>query len=415
MKYRILFSEKLLNFLYESVFISLILIFFNMVFLKQDSGILEIISIVLCIGLSYFIRDYSKNNIFVLVFHILEMAIFALIPVSIQLKILLAVLIFIYLIPTSFAYIHRHYRLKPIKDVPWPSVFTAVIVYLYGVGLKSNFLMNFAYLAVVLMLMIYLFTLYCDDILKYMEQNTNVSGLPLKEILSVNSRIVIFIVILMTVVMISGRFINFSKVYETLYSAAKSAIGLIVTFFMLFFKLLSSIISTGTYETDGTGEAQQTESIPLNQETESFLEIILGIFVVLLILFVLYKISARIVKLVFTTKNFEKDIITDAVVEKKGPNGSRLDGLKRRIFLTKEERARNIYKKTIRAHKDDICLTGRLTCQDIRQDIYDKNVGDVDDLTALYEEIRYGKASVDDDIIKKMTRFSKKDRRINSM
>lgn len=87
----------------------------------------------------------------------------------------------------------------------------------------------------------------------------------------------------------------------------------------------------------------------------------------------------------------------------------------RRIMhrLTAEERARKIYKKSILRYKDVITLNKRMTCEDIRQEITETEVGNVEGISAIYEQIRYGAGEVDNHVIREMKAASGQNKRVN--
>lgn len=77
--------------------------------------------------------------------------------------------------------------------------------------------------------------------------------------------------------------------------------------------------------------------------------------------------------------------------------------------MTDEQRARQIYRKTILKHKEDIVLSKYTTCEDIQSAIKEGEYGDVDEITEVYETIRYGTTPVDGTILRTMIKGSRQD------
>ena len=60
-----------------------------------------------------------------------------------------------------------------------------------------------------------------------------------------------------------------------------------------------------------------------------------------------------------------------------------------------------------------ITLNKRMTCEDIRQEITKTEVGNVEGISAIYEQIRYGAGEVDNYVIREMKAASGQNKRVN--
>ncbi len=410
MKHKIKNIRKILSCLYEMLFICLVIIFLEMVFFKEDAGVIDALCIVSCVGLSYIIRELAQNNIFTVAFHILYGVILLFLPVNSSLKFMICVLIIAFLIPSSMAFAGRNSVLKPVNDAPWPSVLTGFIIYIFGRGMKNEMITNFAYISVIIMLVLYLLMVYCYGVEKYIEQSEDVSGLPISRILSVNSRIVIFTAAIMLIFMILGRYIDFTSFYNIIYNAVTKIVRAISIVFSLILRFISGFISTGTTQSESSAVESITETAVANQGVFGTMEVFLKIVVALILIFFLYKILSRIFKLLLKPRNFEDDIVLVAEPEKKDITENRFDKLKRKFYISKEERARKIYKKKVLEYRESIGLNKFKTCQDIKEQI-ENNKGNVDELTSIYEEIRYNGRQVENNLIKRMTKLSREDKK----
>ena len=134
--------------------------------------------------------------------------------------------------------------------------------------------------------------------------------------------------------------------------------------------------------------------------------LILKVFVVLLLLFLLVRMLMQVIHFLLRPRSYADDV-TELVNEE--PNQYKERVTDRHILrrLTDEERARRIYKRSILRYKNVITLNRRLTCEDIRQEISESEDGNVDGVSAIYEQIRYGDRTVDGFVIQDMQEASR--------
>ena len=410
MKFKIDNIRKILNCLYEMLFASLVIIFISVLFFKENATVAGVVCIIMCIGLSYLIREIASNELFILLLHILCGVIIFFLPIGDGIKYMTDILIVFFMIPASLMYVRRNSVLKPQDDAPWPSILIVVIIYLFGLGMKNEMIADFAYISVMFMLVLYLFMSYCYGIKKYMDQSTNVAGLPISEVLSVNSRIVAFTSILVILFMIGGRFIDFTVFYNMVYNAVVKIIRVLVIVSTLISKFISGLFSSTVTESEDSSTVTVTGNTATDGSNFVFLEIFVIAVAFLIIIYLLFKILKRIFKMLLKPRVYDNDIVMEADLAKKDISEKEFDKIKRRLYISKEERARNIYRKTVLAHKDDINLNNHITCQDIKEQI-ENSKGNVDELTSIYEEIRYNGRQVENSIIKRMTKLSREDKK----
>ena len=118
------------------------------------------------------------------------------------------------------------------------------------------------------------------------------------------------------------------------------------------------------------------------------------------------------IRFLLKPRSYADDVI-ELIAEE--PNQYKERITNRRIMhrLTAEEQARKIYKKSILRYKDVITLNKRMTCEDIRQEITKTEVGNVEGISAIYEQIRYGAGEVDNYVIREMKAASGQNKRVN--
>ena len=81
---------------------------------------------------------------------------------------------------------------------------------------------------------------------------------------------------------------------------------------------------------------------------------------------------------------------------------------KNRLIMSRDWRARKYYKDYIERYRYDITLKQTETSREIQNELQRKDLADVTELTACYEEIRYGNSDVDRAMLQKIRRLAGK-------
>ena len=76
--------------------------------------------------------------------------------------------------------------------------------------------------------------------------------------------------------------------------------------------------------------------------------------------------------------------------------------------MSRDWRARKYYKDYIERYRYDITLKQTETSREIQDELQRKDLADVTELTACYEEIRYGNSDVDRAMLQKIRRLAGK-------
>lgn len=126
------------------------------------------------------------------------------------------------------------------------------------------------------------------------------------------------------------------------------------------------------------------------------------------IVFLFYRLLRRLIKLLLKPRSYEGDIIETAEKEKTVIKQKSYERIRLPRPLTLTEKARRYYRLRIMKYKDDILLNSQRTCRDIENEIRQKAIDDVDEMTELYSEIRYGAGQMDKKMLKKMKELAGK-------
>lgn len=412
MTHKIYWAERGLRYLYEVVTAELFMYTFCMIFMRQDPRFVDAIWIAGIFLLSYLIRDFAPNHILLTVGHLVLAGLLVILPGTVWIRTVTGIYDIGYLLPCAVAYAKRGSGLTDMSE-PWPSILAGIFVYFASIGMELPVLSNLSYIAVALLMAIYMMIRYIQGLKRYISQTTEVSEQSIRDIAFINGRVVLFLAVLVLLLMGACRFLDlfgfvnvlaraFAKVVQTVFGAI-----MVIWVFVLTLLTKGGPAATSLDYQDTLNEYYQNSVKGYDVFT-----LILKVFVVLLLIFFLVRILLQVIRFLLKPRSYADDVI-ELIAEE--PNQYKERITNRRIMhrLTAEEQARKIYKKSILRYKDVITLNKRMTCEDIRQEITETEVGNVEGISAIYEQIRYGAGEVDNYVIREMKAASVQNKRVN--
>lgn len=394
--------------IYEMIFVSLLLRVFHLFYADGETTVLNFLLLIGCYALSYIIREIAPNYILIVVFHLL-MAVGLMFTCGYWLNgAVSAAFVICYLLPASLTYAKRGSRLDDMSE-PWPSILTGVLIYIAGLLTNRQIFYEHAYLAVVGMLAVYFIIRYIQGLRRYATQTEHLSGLPMRNIISVNSKVILLITGIMLLLMFACRYLKVAWLVNGIVFVVSNIIRIVSTailFVMLFF---ITLLTKGTNAFSDTSYQETAQEYYSNYAVSDPFAVILKIFVIALLLFFFYKMIVAAFRFLSKPRVFEGDVVETVPNERPQIERTRIAHRKEKRQMTEEQRARQIYRKTILKHKADIVLSKYTTCEDIQSAIKEGEYGDVDEITELYEKIRYGTTPVDGTVLRTMIKGSRQD------
>ncbi|RHV12941.1 hypothetical protein DXB77_04885 [Clostridium sp. OM05-9] len=412
MTHKIYWAERGLRYLYEVVTAELFMYTFCMIFMRQDPRFVDAIWIAGIFLLSYLIRDFAPNHILLTVGHLVLAGLLVILPGTVWIRTVTGIYDIGYLLPCAVAYAKRGSRLTDMSE-PWPSILAGIIVYFASIGMELPVLSNLSYIAVALLMAIYMMIRYIQGLKRYISQTTEVSEQSIRDIAFINGRVVLFLAVLVLLLMGACRFLDLSGFVTVLARAFAKVVQTVFGAIMVIWVFVLTLLTKG-----GPAATSLDYQDTLNEYYQNSVKgydvftLILKVFVVLLLIFFLVRILLQVIRFLLKPRSYADDVI-ELIAEE--PNQYKERITNRRIMhrLTAEEQARKIYKKSILRYKDVITLNKRMTCEDIRQEITETEVGNVEGISAIYEQIRYGAGEVDNYVIREMKAASVQNKRVN--
>ena len=412
MTHKIYWAERGLRYLYEVVTAELFMNTFCMIFMRQDPRFVDAIWIAGIFLLSYLIRDFAPNHILLTVGHLVLAGLLVILPGTVWIRMVTGIYDIGYLLPCAVAYAKRGSGLTDMSE-PWPSILAGIFVYFASIGMKLSVLSNLSYIAVALLMAIYMMIRYIQGLKRYISQTTEVSEQSIRDIAFINGRVVLFLAVLVLLLMGACRFLDLSGFVNVLARAFAKVVQTVFGAIMVIWVFVLTLLTKG-----GPAATSLDYQDTLNEYYQNSVKgydvftLILKVFVVLLLIFFLVRILLQVIRFLLKPRSYADDVI-ELIAEE--PNQYKERITNRRIMhrLTAEEQARKIYKKSILRYKDVITLNKRMTCEDIRQEITKTEVGNVEGISAIYEQIRYGAGEVDNYVIREMKAASGQNKRVN--
>ena len=379
MKSKLLQVTKLLHLLYEWLCCSLCFAFFEVVLLKQEVHYFLLPITGAMFVYSYILREKAQHYLWLFVGHVALRLPMLLLPVSMETQ-WFYFLIPCYLFSASVKSTWKNKR-KQMDELPWPSFLLCLIVYLVSGHLGVQGMEN------------------------YLDATSHVSGIPIRQILSVNTIMVGAIILCLTIGLVLGEVFDFRRVIALIGQAILAVVRVIAMVIGLFYHYISFWFRGGEAE---TSEHQQFDDGDVPSGIRSVgqtLEPVLYVGLICLGLFIAYKVLVRFVRFLMARRNISTDQV-ELVVVKKKKEEQRTHADEKRRFLSRRQRARRCYKDCIERYRYDIALEQSKTGREIETELNEQSLADVTELTRCYEDIRYGDAEVDRALLPKMRRLS---------
>lgn len=412
MTHKIYWAERGLRYLYEVVTAELFMYTFCMIFMRQDPRFTDAIWIAGIFLLSYLIRDFAPNHILLTIGHLVLAGLLVILPGTVWIRMVTGIYDIGYLLPCAVAYAKRGSRLTDMSE-PWPSILAGIIIYFASIGMKLSVLSNLSYIAVALLMAIYMMIRYIQGLKRYISQTTEVSEQSIRDIAVINGRVVLFLAVLVLLLMGACRFLDLSGFVNVLARAFAKVVQTVFGAIMVIWVFVLTLLTKGgSAATDLDYQDTLNEYYQNSVKGYDVFTLILKVFVVLLLIFFLVRILLQVIRFLLKPRSHADDVI-ELIAEEPRQYKERITDRRIMHRLTAEERARKIYKKSILRYKDVITLNKRMTCEDIRQEITETEVGNVEGISAIYEQIRYGAGEVDNHVIREMKAASGQNKRVN--
>lgn len=297
MTYRLVFLKKVFLLIYDLLFTFLTLLFLHNIFLSHRIEYNIFFPTMIIFVLSYIIREKMQNYGFIIISHIIMfLAIYITSWWNIT-KVIFFVIIAI-LTVLSCKYVYRGKRMPKLNGLPVASFLFCIIYYLFAFFLKKNDFFDDVYIITIIMLFVYMINVYIDGLGGYINNTRDVTGVPLSQIIKINTIYVGFIVLFFG---LSILFLYFVDIRWIFTSISGFFIWIFKALFYAFL-IVSAVIKMFLKDEDASGKVNDyIEQMKMQAPANSSMldTILLMILFTALLLIVLYKVLKKLSKLYY--------------------------------------------------------------------------------------------------------------------
>lgn len=408
MKYKRLQITKLLHLLYEWTCCSLAFAFVEVLLTRQKPHYYLIPITGILFGLSYVFREKANNYFLLFMGHLFMELPLCFLRISDELKWVYCI-IPCYLFWASVASMRKEkaVHVYGTDELPWPSFLFCLISYFVGGYLGQPELETYAYITMLILLLLYLTIVYMDGMEQYLKSAGCVSKIPMRQILSVNTIMVGAIIVFLILGLGLGELLGFRKLIALVWDAILAVIRIAAMILGAFFEFIGRWFKDGD---PGASDYDESADGNMPERVHSIGQTMMPVLYVCLIVFgiyLLYKLFSRFVRFLMTKRVVSSDQI-ELVLAKKADEEKKQHRRMSHLVMSRDQRARKYYKDYIERYRYDITLKQTDTSREIQDELQREDLADVTELTACYEEIRYGNMEVDRSIVQKMRRLAGK-------
>ena len=389
MKTKLDVARKLVRLLYYYLLVAFFTTF-ALYLLKQGSLSFEnylIIAVVMSI--SWLMREKSGNNVILFFTHVAMIAGVIIIEKTAAEKTVMAAAVFVIMI-TAMKYNRGGGRVRRLDEIPWPMFLAGMVMYAFGLYMNNKEMRFTAYLIPVMLFITYLIVIYLDGVYDYFDRTKDVSDLPVKRMMSVNSIIVAGIIVITLISIVISYIFKLDILMKGFLKGLLTVFRLFMLCIKFIYTLLMSALSGGSVKNSAVKSREEVKQLV---EDNSFADSMTMIVVIALIIlatgFVFYLVR-RIVRFIIAKRRMPSDIV-EKIVEKphdqKEKRKTFVDVMKERMSL--DERVRRVYRDTVLKIGRPYVPGERDTTLDIQKVIEHNSTYKVEGITEIYNEVRY--------------------------
>lgn len=392
---------------YEMAFAYIVMVYFTIIFAKQNVDMGQTITLAILFCVSYILRDNVENRMILTGVHIAMAAVTLIMPYAFVIRLFWAVLITAFLLTGSLKQAGSVIITPYLDSVPWAGMLFCVIFYLFGLLSGEKGLENSAYVILIIMLMMSLARLYVDGVCKYMSQTHNMDGISVNTMLKTNTRLVAAVMTGMLVVMLISGVTGLTAAVGRMIMLAATYLGRGLTFVMSFIMNLLERLFSKTRNNEDILKDAFLNAVAADGNDTSMLANVLMVLLLALFGILLIAIAAKLIKKAVWYLMQKRYYIVNKDSKSSGVSVTiehidKKPEMIKKTVSTPEERFRKCYKNEIQRYGREIRLNEYMTCDDIQDRISSQGLGDVEEINILYKSVRYGNIDADKHSIKKL-------------
>lgn len=382
-------TRNVLDVLGEVVAAYIAVMTLNYLFIRQDVGVAVVAALLMISAVTHFMRDNAKNKKTIWSTSAALAMIMGFFPVHPMFRYVLVADVFIQ-IGMSLHYFDNQKQMMKVKEkIVLFAVITGMSYVFCLVMHNSEYLMRLT-IAVILLIILIAVEHYFEGMAEYIECSKEYRGISVKGMLGANIITMLSVSVIMVVIILVCDYLD---ILGIIYRGLR---------WLLYFLLSLISVEEGKFVYD----PMRWEMPPVKDgETDILDKLIIAVCVcvVLICIYGMVQIIMAILGRTSTTGDQVeriKDIEEVLVKEKRKSRFQKM--------LDPREKVRKYYRKKLRFYQHDIALNSYQSCGELEQAVKDNAQENVEELTRLYERVRYSDDKVTNDMIKQAKKLSQK-------
>ena len=408
MKSKIMLARKIARLIYNYMLILFFVTFLIYIIRRDSMDIKEYLVLAAAMIVSYVSRDKTGNNIVLFIIHVIMIMASVSVQDDVPEMIVIGLAVFVIKI-SAMKYNKNDGKLRRMEEIPWQMFVAGMIMYAFGLYINNKEMMFSAYLIPVLLFITYLVVLYIDGIYFYIERTKDVTDLPVRRMMSVNSTIVAGIILIIIISLVISYVFKLDTLMKSFFKGVLAVVRIVLLGINFIFTLIMSMLSSGTVSDEVEKKGEQFDAIiEDNNVGDSMMFVVTAVMILLAAVVVIYAVR-KIIRFIVAKRNMPQDIVEEITAT------SHDEKEKRKGFMTVMKERMSVEERTRRVYRDTILRTGRPyipyemdTTLDIESVIDDNSVYNVEEITELYNRVRYSDMTTDRKILSEMKRRARR-------
>ena len=418
-----LFFRKLARLLYQYFYIILILNMVNGLFDQPVIPFRWWLYVLGLLAISYTLRDVMSQGVVLFLGHLVLGVLSFFLVKNIFIKVFILFIV-AFLFFDGLVYLHNNYTIRRNLETPFHAIIFGFCTFGIGCYFHNSALINVSYVVTVCILMMYFVSLYVEGLEGHLEKTSFLEGAPLKQIISVNSLIVLGILLGSVIVIIVGNLLHFDELLMRVWEYILFCIKILLVIGIAIFQFLFAMMGLGL---PNTQEALQ----PLKQVEDKpnmfadILQFILTAAIILFIVYIVFSFFKWLIRLLILRHRKDTDIVEDLSSKKRrGVKFERYSKPDKLAGNSPEMKARRIYRKKVLTFKRFFVPVDSSTTGDIldmmnhrstldkvstkEQEVTEKDMeaqSKNEEISDMYNQVRYGGLCPNSEFLKKMKKL----------
>lgn len=382
-------TRNILDVAGESVVSFIACMTLNYLCIRQDMGMAVVVALVIITSILHFMRDNAKHKRILWSVSVAMMLMMAVFPIHPAFRIVMVLYVFVQLCVALVYYDHQKQMAKVKEKIVFYVGITG-LSYVFCLAMHNSEYMMQLTIAVVLLIILVAVEHYFDGMAEYIECSKDYRGISIKGMLGAN-----------TITMLSAAVIMVIAIFVCDYL---DILGIIYRGLRwLVYMILSHIsLEEGELEHDDI----EWEMPPMEDGETNILDKLIIVVCVCVVLVAVYGIVQMVMAMLE-----RKSTTSDQVERIKDKEEIFVPEKKKSYFqemLNPGAKVRKYYRKKLKFYQHDIILDSFQSCEDLEQAVKENAQDNVEELTRLYEQVRYSDVKVSDDMIKRAKKLSQK-------